>query len=184
MIEFDRQLWWDRAWARFKRQVPKGTTRKKKAQAERQWYRDALHIDKMGSVVDWCSSKGIKVQFGKKPGGMYNALDKTITIACRAAPEKQLYMLLHECGHHLIGFDEHDERFGMGYPYVEDSNINSTFQHRLACLEEEMEAWNRGWRLSKRLHLKLERPAFDKVRLYCLRSYIKWANGRSLMITE
>ena len=184
MVEFDRQLWWDRAWARFKRQDRKGTSRKKKAHAERQWYRDALHIDKMLAVVDWCSSKGIKVQFGKKPGGMYNAIDKSITIACRAAPEKQLYMLLHECGHHLIGFDEHDERFGMGYPYVEDENINATFQHRLACLEEEMEAWQRGWRLSKRLHLSLERKHFDKVRLDCLRSYIKWANGRSIMIAD
>ena len=184
MIGFDRQLWWDRAWARFKRCVRKGTSRKKKAAAEHQWYRDALHIDKMGAVIDWCSSKGIAVQFGKKPGGMYNAIDKTITIACRAAPEKQLYMLLHECGHHLIGFDEADERFGMGYPYVEDPQINTTFHHRVACLEEEMEAWQRGWRLSKRLHLNLEREQFDKVRLDCLRSYIKWVNGRSLMGTD
>lgn len=184
MIEFDRQLWWDRAWARFKRSVRKGTSRKKKAAAEHQWYRDALHIDKMSTVIDWCSSKNITVQFGKKPGGVYNAVDRTITIAGRAAPEKQLYMLLHECGHHLIGFDEMDERFGMGYPFVEDPVVNTTFHHRVACLEEEMEAWNRGWRLSKRLHLQLEREAFDKIRLDCLRSYIKWVNGRKLMITD
>lgn len=143
-----------------------------------------MHIDKMSTVIDWCSSKNITVQFGKKPGGVYNAVDRTITIAGRAAPEKQLYMLLHECGHHLIGFDEMDERFGMGYPFVEDPVVNTTFHHRVACLEEEMEAWNRGWRLSKRLHLQLEREAFDKVRLDCLRSYIKWVNGRKLMITD
>jgi hypothetical protein len=141
-------------------------------------------IDKLAAVIDWCSSKNIKVRFGKSVGASYNAIEKTITMAGRTSPEKQLYMLLHECGHHLVGFDEDDERFGMGYPYVEDSKVNTTFHHRVACLEEEMEAWHRGWRLSKRLHLNLDRPAFDKVRLDCLRSYIKWANGRSLMITE
>lgn len=184
MIAFERQLWWDRAWARFKRSVPKGTSNKKKAYAENQWYRDALHIDKISTVIDWCAFKGIKVQFGKKSGGMYNTEDKSITLACRAAPEKQLYMLLHECGHHLIGFVEKDERFGMGYPYIQDPKVNTTFQHRLACLEEEIEAWNRGWRLSKRLRINLDRKYFDVVRLSCIRSYIKWANGRALMITK
>jgi hypothetical protein len=184
MIEFDKQLWWDRAWARFKRATRKGCSRKKRDEAERQWFREAMCIDKLAAVIDWCSSKNIKVRFGKSVGASYNAIEKTITMAGRTSPEKQLYMLLHECGHHLVGFDEDDERFGMGYPYVEDSKVNTTFHHRVACLEEEMEAWHRGWRLSKRLHLNLDRPAFDKVRLDCLRSYIKWANGRSLMITE
>jgi len=119
------------------------------------------------------------VQFGKKPGGIYNAVEKSITIAGRTAPEKQLYMLLHECGHHLIGFDKCDERFGMGYPYVNDPQINATFQHRIACLEEEIEAWHRGWRLAKRLQLDLKRDQFDKVKLECLRTYIKWANSRT-----
>jgi hypothetical protein len=184
MIEFDRQLWWDRAWSKFKRANRKGIPKKKRDIAEHQWFRDAMHIDKMATVVNWCSSKNIKVFFGKKPGGLYNAVDKTITITCRALPEKQLYMLLHECGHHLVGFDADDERFGMGYPRVEDTNVNATFQHRFACFEEEIEAWNRGWRLSKRLHLQLERSAFDKIRLECLRSYTKWLNGRSLMLTN
>jgi hypothetical protein len=184
MIEFDKQLWWDRALIRFKRSNRKRKTKVQKASAEQQWVRDAMCINKIAYVVDWCLSKNVKVEFGKLIGGSYNAVDKTIKIACRAAPEKQLYMLLHECGHHLIGFDEDDERFGMGYPYVQDPNVNATFHHRIACLEEEMEAWNRGWRLGKRLNLQLERPAFDKVRLDCLRSYVKWANGRALMITE
>jgi len=181
MIEFKRQLWWDRAWARFKRSTRKRKSKAQKSLAEQQWFLDAMCIDKLAAVVDWCSSKGISVKFGKKPGGIYNAIEKSITIAGRTAPEKQLYMLLHECGHHLVGFDEHDERFGMGYPYVADSDVNTSFHHRVACLEEEMEAWHRGWRLSKRLHLNLERERFDKVRLDCLRSYIKWANGRTLM---
>ena len=184
MIEFDPDRAKELAWNRFKRSNRKHRTKAQKESSEKQWIRDVTCVDKIACVVDWCLSKNVKVEFGKLIGGSYNAIDKTIKIACRAAPEKQLYMLLHECGHHLIGFDEDDERFGMGYPYAQDANVNATFHHRIACLEEEMEAWNQGWRLSKRLHLQLERPAFDKVRLDCLRSYVKWANGRALMITE
>ena len=178
MIEFDKQLWWDRAWCRFKQSIRRGT---KKKTAEAQWFRDALHIEKMVTVISWCASKSIEVKFGKKPGGLYDANLKSITIACRANPEKQLYYLLHECGHHLIGFIEDDERFGKGYPFVNNPEINSTFYHRVACLEEEFEAWNRGWRLARRLGLNLEREPFDKVRVECLRGYIKWTNSRTLM---
>lgn len=183
MIEFNKQLWWDRAWDRFKRACRKGSSHKKRDLAEQQWFTDAACIDKLAIVIEWCESKSIKVNFGKTYGASYDAIDKTIKMAGRSRPEKQLYMLLHECGHHLIGFDEMDERFGMGYPFVEDPVVNTTFHHRIACLEEELEAWNRGWRLAKRLHLSLDRNAFDKVRLDCIRGYVKWANGRSLMGT-
>jgi len=177
MHEFNKQLWRDRALARFKR------TRRKKSRTESDdvWVRDVHHIDALGDVVEWCTLKGIKVQFGKKAGGLYDTQSKTITMTSHAGPEKQLYMLLHECGHHLIGFKVEDERFGKGYPCVEDTNVNTTFHHRFACLEEEIEAWHRGWKLSKRLGLQLDREAFDKVRLECLKSYIRWANRRMLL---
>lgn len=179
MIEFDENLWKERAWNKHKRcaRSPKS----KRDVSEAQWYRDVLAITKLKSVVRWCASKSLVVNFGKRPGGTYDTFTRTIIIACRAAPEKQLYYLLHECGHHLIGFKEHDERFGMGYPKVDDPDHNGTFHHRFACLEEEIEAWNRGWRLAKRLRLRLSRQDFDKVRLECLKSYVRWANGRTLL---
>jgi hypothetical protein len=180
MLEFDAELWKQRAWSRLKR-VSKRDSKEKRDVAERQWYRDVIHIDKMKTVVDWCASKNLEVKFGKKPGAQYDASSRTIILAGRTAPEKQLYYLLHECGHHLIGNEELHERFGLGYPFVEDPIVNTTFHHRVACLEEEIEAWHRGWRLSKRLRLKLDRDEFDKVRIACLRTYIRWANGRTLL---
>jgi len=182
MIEFDPDLWKARAWDRFKRAASK--SKQKRDVAEAQWARDVIFIEKIGKVVDWCYAKGIKVKFGKKQGGVYDAISKTICIACRAAPEKQLYYLLHECGHHLIGFTEEDERFGMGYPFVNDPEVNTTFHHRLACLEEEIEAWNRGWKLSARLRLRILRADYDRVRVECIRSYVNWASGRKRMNSE
>ena len=180
MHEFSEKLWRERALARFKRSCRR-ESKKSRAEAEEQWTKEASAIEAMAEVVKWCESKGIKVQFGKKSGGLYDSQLKTITITSHSGPEKQLYMLLHECGHHLIGFTEHDERFGKGYPFADDPEVNTSFQHKIACLEEEIEAWHRAWRLSKRLRLQLDRSAFDEVRLECLRSYIKWVNCRRSM---
>ncbi|HAN16499.1 MAG TPA: hypothetical protein DCP73_13260 [Chloroflexi bacterium] len=88
-----------------------------------------------------------------------------------------MYML-HECGHHLIGMKEHHQRFGMGYPQT-DPAVTRTFLHRVSCLEEELEAWHRGWKLSQRIGMSLNRDNFDRVRLECIRSYIKWTLQRS-----
>ena len=84
-----------------------------------------------------------------------------------------MIVLLHECGHHLIGVNDDHDRFGMGYPQS-DPEITKTFHHRVSCLEEEMEAWHRGWKLAKRLNLTVDRDVFDAMRLKCIRSYIKW----------
>lgn len=168
----------ERAAKRFRRSTRSSRGAEEKQAAEFQWFKDVSFTKRLETIVGWCASKGIEVSFGKKPGGTYHTSEKRITIVGRASPEKQVYMLLHECGHHLVGYTEEDERFGMGYPHLEDSAVNTTFHHKLACLEEEIEAWNRGWRLAKRLGLGLDRGDFDRVRLACLKSYVRWANGR------
>ena len=178
MKEFDKKLWLERAGARLRRATRRGASSETKKVAEEKWLNDVGYIHRMDALIGWCSSKGISVSFGKKGGATYLTSEKTITMAGRMSPEKQFYYLLHECGHHLIGYTEEDERFGMGYPKHEDASVNTTFQHKMACLEEEIEAWNRGWKLAKRLNLNVDRESFDFVRLDCLRSYVKWANGR------
>lgn len=179
MIEFDKALWEERARSRHKKALRRGS--KDRSAVDSQLERDLRSTVKLARVTEWCASKSLTVVFGKKPGGQYDTLSRTITIACRAAPERQLFYLLHECGHHLIGFKEHDERFGLGYPKTEDPDWNGTFDHRFACLEEEIEAWHRGWRLARRLRLRIPRADFDRVRLECLRSYVQWVNGRTLL---
>lgn len=182
MIEFNVKLWKSRSWERYCHVIKHGT-KKKIVIAEARWCRDILYANKIKVIVDWCASKKLNVRFGKVAGAIYDGPTQTIRVAGRASPEKQLYYLLHECGHHLIGFTEFDVRFGLGYPYIDDPIVNVTFHHRLACLEEEIEAWVRGWRLSERLRLNLDRAEFDKLRIECLRGYVRWTNGRRLLKT-
>lgn len=179
MQEFDKQLWIERACSRLRRSSRRGVNQERKQLAQAQWLSDITAIQQLEVLVDWCHQKGIRISFEKKEGATYYTAEKRVSVAGRMSPEKQLCMLLHECGHHLIGFVDGDDRFGMGYPHVGDDDVNTTFHHRLSCLEEEMEAWHRGWKLAGRLKLNLQRDVFDRVRLECLRSYVKWANGRA-----
>lgn len=175
MRAFDANLWRARCWARFERAVRQGGSQ---ATFERQWFLEVQAIDDMANLIEWCAARGIDVLFGKKQNGTYDWACKRIIIACHARPQRQLAYLLHECGHHLIGMKEHHERFGMGYPQT-DPELRRTFLHKVSCLEEELEAWHRGWKLSRRLKLSLDRATFDAVRLECIKSYIKWSLQRS-----
>lgn len=171
MAEFDPELWRRRAWERFSRALRAG---KPKEDLERTWAGDVLAIGDMSRLVSWCGERKIKVDFAKKVGATYYPHDKEVKVSSRLAPPRQVVYLLHECGHHLIGLKELNERYQLGYT-TEDPSVKRTFPHRLAVLEEEFEAWHRGWKLVQRLGLNVDRSLFDEVRQECLKSYIKWS---------
>lgn len=170
MSEFDSQLWKNRAWARYTHALCSGQPLQK---IEPEWAHDILAIGDLDLLTRWCTERKVTVDFVKKQCGTYYSGTKTITISSRLSPRNQVIVLLHECGHHLIGPSGDSDRFQMGYAQV-DHEITKTFHHRVSCLEEEMEAWHRGWRLSCRLALRVDREVFDEYRLKCLKSYIKW----------
>ena len=175
MSDFDPDVWKQRAWARFCRATRRLSARDKKRQAvlELTWAKDVMSISDLASLVEWCGTRCIRVEFAKKPLGSYSTAEKVMTISSRLSPLGQVVVLLHECGHHLCGGADHHDRFGMGYPQTEPA-VKRTFHHRMSCLEEEIEAWHRGWKLAVRLGLNVSREDFDKVRLDCLKSYVRW----------
>lgn len=171
MQAFDSQLWKQRAWDRFGAALRAGKSKKR---AESDWVLEVIAIVGIEALVGWCSSKKLNVRFSRHVGATYYPVAKTIVVSKRMTPRRQLMFLIHECGHHLIGMKEHSERYGMGYPQT-SAKMKRTFHHRVSCLEEEMEAWHRGWKLAVRLNIDVDRGEFDRVRLECLRSYIKWS---------
>lgn len=166
---FDEKKWRERAWARFTRAQQGG-----RPQASGQWAKDIIAISNLDKLITWCETRGLTIVFARRQNGLYDPESKTITIAASALPQKQVMYLLHECGHHLIGMKEHHERFGMGYPQGNDPVISKTTAHKVACLEEEFEAWHRGWKLSRRLNLAISRNDYDNLRIECLKSYVDW----------
>ena len=64
--------------------------------------RDLVSAKNLSLLVKWCEKRGLTVLFAKHENGTYDECTKTITIAANALPEKQVFYLIHECGHHLI----------------------------------------------------------------------------------
>lgn len=177
MQHFDPAAWRARSWSRLRRAAGKG---RPSHRAEAAWAADQYAIADLESVVEWCRGRGVEVVFGKRAAGVYDEATRRVTISAHAPARKQLVYLLHECGHHLVSSSNgDDDRFKMGYSAAMAEGVERTFVHKLAVLEEEFEAWHRGWRLARRLELSLGREDFDRVRLECLKSYVQWSNRRS-----
>jgi hypothetical protein len=170
MKEFSLSDWINRASRNRDSLLESGASKKT---AQDAWTKEMIAVSDLEKIVNWCSEKRIKVSFLRRQNGVYYAGDNKIAISNRLSTINQVCVLLHECGHHLIGIDIEHNRFGMGYPQT-DKKITKTFQHRFSCLEEEIEAWHRGWKLANRLGLELSREDFDQFRLKCLKSYLDW----------
>lgn len=173
MSRFDTKAWRDRAWERFKRASDPRAPESRQAGAPAEWNRDINSICDLEAIVSWCEDRGLEVVFTRRAAGIYQVDSKKISVASNLRPHKQVCVMLHECGHYLVGREEDHDKFGMGYPQT-DPEVTKTFRHRVAVLEEELEAWHRGWKLAKRLELLIERDTFDAIKLDCIRSYLKW----------
>lgn len=137
---------------------------------------DVRFVSKLARTIDWCERRGLKVVFSAPSGGVYKHDEKTIELSYRAYPESQLYTLLHEAGHHLVWSTSprsYRERYEKGYRNVDESD--RTPQHKIDAIAEEFEAWYRGWKLAKRLHLFLDKKRFTACRNKNVTTYFKWA---------
>lgn len=136
---------------------------------------DVASIEKLAIVVLWCERRGIEVTFGKHPNGVYFHEELKITVNGRLAPESQLYILLHECGHALIGSRDRKERYGNGYSAEDVPHVTKTLLHKIDIVDEELEAWHRGLKLSKRLRLNVNVDRYNQTRAEYVKTYLQWA---------
>jgi hypothetical protein len=173
MAKFDVLLWRKRAVARYK----SATARNPLSEEHfiKKLRSDHTNISRLSSVIGWCNHRKIDVDFTMTPElGIYDFNLKKIEINSRLTTERQLFLLLHECGHHLIDSADEQTRFSMGYSQLLNKDVNRTFDHRCSVLDEEFEAWHRGFRLSDRLNLHIDKMRYNKTRSEMIRGYMKW----------
>jgi len=101
---------------------------------------------------------------------------KIIEIYSLNGVESRLFALLHECGHALIRRDwtKFKTEFCAHAEHDGDKR-KETNSFKISTLEEEFEAWKRGWKLAKRLNLQLDKDAYTKHKDKYIMTYIKWA---------
>lgn len=138
---------------------------------------DAVFLEKLERVVEWCEGRGIKVFHSNTEdrGGMWVPDFKEIVIDSRLSPKKQLYTLLHECGHALIDSTVSrvaDVRYGDAYSIEE---MARTDVDKINIVAVELEAWARGLQMAERLGIDVNADEYNRERVRAIKTYMAWA---------
>jgi len=131
-------------------------------------------------LITYCEKKGFTVLEKHDPldgGGSIIIEEKEITIDPKPNSEMKLYYLLHEIGHNITYKDKTNK-----YLYSEDViNIDSddidklpyNYQ-KLDVLSIEIESWNNGLLLAKKLGIHVNRRKFNTCKSISLMCYLDY----------
>lgn len=92
---------------------------------------------------------------------------KTICNNSRRAPENKVIYLSHECGHADLFESNKDKYFDL-FPGFTQEGIGK----KVAEIEQEVLAWDRGLSIMKRLHIPVNMKKFAKIKTMCLQEYL------------
>lgn len=176
MSRFNVDSWRSRAWSRYQRAQSRD-----RGKASDRFVRDILAIPAIEAIDAWCSRQGLTVNFSRSPNALYHGDEARIDVNANLAPETQMHLMLHECGHHLIKLDaeRNPSSYAVRYSCVDHTQSKRGFGSRCDVVDEEFEAWHRGWLLAEQLGLQLDRCRFDNTKKSSLKTYVKWSLSNS-----
>jgi len=105
-----------------------------------------------------------------------NFENKEIVIHSGTTKERQLYTILHELGHYIILFEK-AKKYKKTLGFQMEKFSKNSLVHKTAILEEEIEAWKLGFKLVKKLGIKINRHNFEIFKSSLLATYIAQYNN-------
>jgi len=132
--------------------------------------------DQYDDLEIWLAKKGYSIALEPGADDCIIWEDKIIYLNSRNGLENQYYTLLHECGHILIAQDEKQWKRDMPvYAISPDKRQAKSKAYRVSTVAEEIEAWKRGRRLSKRFGHYINDVKYNKQITDFVYTYIVWA---------
>ena len=146
----------------------RGIVMKKYAKTDPYWNDQSLVVEA------WLVKKGFDLTYSKSADNELDWDRKRINIRPIKDKEEMFYTLLHECGHILV--ETNDKGFKDNYKTKDFRDWHKMVATRdsalkVSILADEMEAWNRGRRLAKRLNLRLNEKKYKKIAGFCVWAY-------------
>ena len=142
---------------------------------------------RMQRLETWVKERGFTIECSP---GAYDSVDlgpsRTVTINSRQSRRSKMATLLHECGHILIHASRRrskDPRKPVAGVSLRDAETDkkryarNSRSRRLAIMTEELEAWERGWALGRRLKLVISKKYFEGVRVKAVMTYVRWTSS-------
>ncbi len=115
--------------------------------------------ERLELLTAWADSKGYHVEQEPNHQVLVDHKEKVIWLDKEETLRRRVYSLLHECGHVA----------------QEEAKATRLFdQSRLWELEDEMDAWRRGWNLSQQLDLGMPLRGFRRIATECVMTYVKY----------
>ena len=129
-------------------------------------------------LIEWTNKKGYDIEFDYCVHDEYRPDDRMITISTRQGLEKQLYSILHECGHLIL--QNNDDLYNAKYPssakmanYNSNRTLERSVGYKVDVMTEEIDAWKKGKDLAKRLNIYVDEDNYYSISTKCLYTYIK-----------
>jgi hypothetical protein len=137
----------------------------------------------LNKIINWINQYNFKIVFDKSSNQEIDFNMKIIKINKNTKLLSQIITLLHECGHLLI----YNERQKYKNKIILNLNwkewkqifikkIRRLKRIKIAILEEEIEAWNRGAKLAKKLCIKIPCKSWNYHKIRSLLTYTKYTN--------
>lgn len=123
-------------------------------------------------LVDWLSKQGYSFRFSISDQVDWEA--STVTVYPNPNQEYLLYTLLHECGHVVVGnYDSYKKEFKSITIADQDSRHCKSNIYRYKKLKEEMDAWEEGKLLAKKLKIRINKDKYDKYASKWFMTYVR-----------
>ena len=127
---------------------------------------------KLKKIKNWIENNGYKLKMGNVDQVDYNKFE--ITINPRQTKTNLIFSALHECGHIIVSdkksYNKNYKILNKGYL---DGRHTKGLLYKYKQLREEIQAWEKGFKLSKKLGININKEDYDKYASVCFNTYTK-----------
>lgn len=138
------------------------------------------YVRRLKEVIKWSKHNNLTIGFSFNQTSHFQWENNVIVLNSRLSAQNKLFILLHEIGHFLV--DKHPSNAGrFSYGYTAKTISNAHNRHKLDILDEEFEAWHKGWSigLDHNFITLSHKKAWDKTKYSHINAYAKWTTDRS-----
>lgn len=124
-------------------------------------------------IEKWAHKVGYTIRFGRTDECDY--YKRELVVQRNQKDINIIYSVLHECGHSIIGGKRsYHKKFKSIVKADIDGRHTKSNLYRFKKLKEEIDAWEEGYKLAKKLRIDIDKDHYDVYAAKCVNTYIKY----------
>lgn len=120
------------------------------------------------NLVEYSRNQNVNVMFVRGCDDAYDVDNQTIEINNNRTIKNQVYILLHELGHHKIITSR---KFAKKFARLNTEQLARNLSKSILELEEEVVAWHIGEDIAERLDIPIDKT-YQVLKSKCLKTYV------------